>query len=295
MLRNFLKKSGQHRRALRIGEHLRRYQKMEVTAQLSCALAHDLSNLLVAIRENCDSLLESDLPQHIDASVQRMRNAASQSLSFLNELLAFASGDSVRAELIDIDSVLKQVKRLLRIVLGTNVTFEMDLDASPSKIAVARTHLVQIVLNLILNSRDALPAGGEIVLRTRAFPISGEDARSSRLPAGDYVSLEVSDNGCGIDPSTGIHIFEPFFTTSQQGYRKGLGLTIVHQIVNLYGGQVQVSSVKGRGTRVRILFTEGHREAGHNSGEQATFDSRSTSRAAREIPLLWFFTGSMSH
>ena len=285
-----LARRGRYGRALSIGESLRRYQRMEVVGQLTSSLAHDMNNLLHIIKGSCEVLLQNDLPPHVGVSVQQMRKAASQASGFLVKFLAFMQGNPPAAELIDIDSAVRDMEVLLRFALRKNVRLEVDLDASSSTIAMDRIHFEQLVLNLILNARDALSQGGKIVVRTRAFPISGDGSRSSRLPAGDYVSLEVSDNGCGIDMDIGVHMFEPFFTTKEPAEGTGLGLSIVQQIVNFVGGELQVASARDRGTSVRVVLPEGSNSSAKKKAgpsKNTAVMPRRASQSKDDFPHLW--------
>ena len=283
----FLGKSGRHRRAHSIGERLRNYQKHEVVTQLACGLVHDLNNLLVIIKGNCDLLLENDLPPHVHACVQRIRKSASHSCDFVKKLLAFARGESPKRDVINIDSALKEMEVLLRFALRSDVQLELELDANKAETVIDSTCLQQVVLNLVLNSRDAMPEGGEISLRTCTLPISGKSSMASKLPVGNYILLEVSDNGCGIDRDTGLHMFEPFFTT-KKGHSQGLGLTVVNQIVALNGGEVQVKTAPQRGTTVRILLPDISRDGLHKSGKNTQrFVGCDSTDGNDRMPLLW--------
>ena len=283
----FLGRGGRHRRAHSIGERLRNQQKHEVVTQLACGLVQDLNNLLVIIKGNCDLLLENNLPQHVHASVQRIRRSASHSCDFVKKLLAFARGESPKTDVVNIDCALKEMEVLLRFALRSDVQLELELDASKAQTVIDSTCLQQVVLNLVLNSRDAMPQGGEISVRTCTLPISGKSSIASKLAAGNYVLLEVSDNGCGIDGETGLHMFEPFFTT-KTGHSQGLGLTVVNQIVALSGGEVQVKTAPRRGTIVRILLPDISRDGLRKSGTvvQRFVDRESTVGNGR-MPLLW--------
>ena len=285
----FLGKAGRHRRALSMGESLRNYQKMELTNQLVAGMAHDLKNLLAIIVSNCELLTQNDLPPHVYMSVEKILKAANQSSEFLGRLLAFSRGEIPTADMVNIDSVLREMELLLRGTLHAKVNLELNLRAGGSLTAINRSYLEQIVLNLVLNSRDALPErGGEIAVRTCTLSISGKSLMASTLSAGSYVLLEVSDNGSGIDSDTRPHIFKPFFTTKTES--TGLGLSVVNQLASMSGGEVRVTSIRGRGTTVRVLLPDSSKsvlakaEGWRASGRRVVDSSQD---CQNEIPFVW--------
>jgi len=289
MFRGLIGRGGRHRRALRVGDSLRKYQKMQIVGEMTTSLAHDMNNLLQIISGCCEVLLENDLPPHIRTNVEQMGKGAAQACGFLDKLLAFMRGESPIPELIEIDVALKEMEVLLRFSCGTSVELELDLDASTSKIAINRTHFEQLVLNLVINSREASAEGGKVCIRTKAVPLSGSGLSGSKLRKGNYVSLEVSDRGCGIDAEAGVHMFEPFFTAKAPGDR-GLGLSIVRQILNVLGGELQVTSAKDRGTTVRALLPEASQDFEHVKGgrsKNGSSSKRSWLDDNGDIPLLW--------
>ena len=221
--------------------------------------------------------------------MQQMGKGAAQACGFLDKLLAFMRGESPIPELIEIDLALKEMAVLLRFACRTDVELEMDLDAGASKIAINRTQFEQLVLNLVINSREASAKGGKVCIRTKAVSLPESSPSTSKLPKGRYVSLEVSDHGCGIDAEAAVHMFEPFFTTKEPASR-GLGLSIVRQILNVLGGELQVTSAKDRGTTVRALLPEASPDFDHGKGGRSKNQS-SPKRSWRDdngdIPLLW--------
>ena len=285
----FIGKRGRHRRALSVGDTLRKYQKMEIVGEMTTSLAHDMNNLLQIISGCCEVLLENDLPPHIRTSVEQMDKGAAQACGFLEKLLAFMRGESPIPELIEIDLALKEMEVLLKFACRTNVQLQMELDAPDSKVAMNRTHFQQLVLNLVINSREASAKDGKVFIRTRPLSLSGSDSSSSKLPTGNYVLLEVADHGCGIDAEAGVHIFEPFFTT-KESRKRGIGLSIVRQILNVLGGELQVRSVKDRGTTVRALLpkaSQDFEQLKDGRSKNASSSKRRWLVDNEDFPLLW--------
>jgi len=285
-------KSGRHRRALGLGEKLRNLNRMELMSQLASGMAHDLHNLIVIIKGNCDLLLEHDLPPHVYRSVQRIRMAATYGCGFLDTLLCFARGDSPAESTTEVDAAIRKIEPLLLSMLQRDTQLKIDLQAEGSHINIGSVFLHQIVLNLVLNARDALHSAGEICVSTSKINLVPNQLATSKLPGGEYVVLEVSDNGSGIDIESGCQIFEPFFSTKEKGKGSGLGLTIVNSIVSRSGGEIQVTSARGRGTSVRIFVPKSYplvcRESQTDSQPNATGRTDGSSkRSSQELPAVW--------
>jgi signal transduction histidine kinase/CheY-like chemotaxis protein len=229
-------------------DQLRQAQKMEAIGRLAGGIAHDFNNLLTAIDGYSSFLLSAtnlDDPRHADAL--EIHKAAERAADLTRQLLAFSRKQTHAPEIVDLNDVLRENDVLLRRLLGEHVELELKLDDAVAPILADPSHLQQLVLNLAVNARDAMPEGGRLLLRTAS--IAGGTASEETS-----VLLEVADTGHGMDEETRGRIFEPFFTTKEIGKGTGLGLATVHGIVEQSGGRIEVESEPGRGTVFRISF-----------------------------------------
>ena len=238
-------------------EQLRQSQKMEAVGQLAGGVAHDFNNLLTIVRGNLD-LLRDDVTLSGDAHelLDEVGRAAARAADLTRQLLAFGRKQTLRVSVFDLGETLTGIEPMLRRVIGANITLSADRDASATPVRADRGQLDQVVMNLVLNARDAMPAGGSIRLTTRLVRVS--EARTVALgdvmPAGAYAELAVADTGSGIASDDLSRIFEPFYTTKPVGQGTGLGLAMVHGIVRQSHGFIDVESARGIGTTTRLLF-----------------------------------------
>ncbi len=238
-------------------EQLRQSQKMEAVGQLAGGVAHDFNNLLTIVRGNLD-LLRDDVSLSRDAHelLDEVGRAAARAADLTRQLLAFGRKQTLRVSVFDLGETLTGIEPMLRRVIGANITLSADRDASATPVRADRGQLDQVVMNLVLNARDAMPAGGSIRLTTRLVRVS--EARTVALgdvmPAGAYAELAVADKGSGIASDDLSRIFEPFYTTKPVGQGTGLGLAMVHGIVRQSHGFIDVESARGIGTTMRLLF-----------------------------------------
>jgi PAS domain S-box-containing protein len=261
--------------ALRESERqLLQAQKMEAVGQLAGGVAHDFNNLLAAIIIQCDLLLRRvDAADPIHRRVEDIRRAAERSASLTQQLLAFSRKQVLQPRTFDLNETVRDMQSMLGRLIGEHIELRVDLDAEPCHINADPTQLQQVVMNLLVNSRDAIAGGGRITVSTRNVYLDESYARSHRpMPAGRYVALSIGDTGEGMDAETQKHIFEPFFTTKEAGRGTGLGLSTVYGIVKQSGGYVWVSSEVGRGTTFDIQFPYVGEERGRarprESGEE---------------------------
>jgi two-component system cell cycle sensor histidine kinase/response regulator CckA len=237
-------------------------QKMQAIGQLAGGVAHDFNNLLTAISGHCDLLLmrhdERD-PSYGDL-VQINQNA-NRAASLVGQLLAFSRKQTLSPETVDLRDVLSDLTHLLSRLVGETVRLVLRHDEAVPRIRVDKRQLEQVIMNLVVNARDAMPDGGEIRVETSALTLETELRRNRAvIPAGDYAVVRVIDQGVGISPENLQKIFEPFYTTKKTGEGTGLGLSTAYGIVKQTGGFIFADSVPGEGT-VFTLYFPAHGEA----------------------------------
>ena len=240
----------------RLEEQLRQAQKMEALGQLAGGVAHDFNNLLTIIAGYSDLLLGALPPSApMRHEVEEIRNAGEKAAWLTSQLLAFSRKQVLQPRVLDLHSVVEESERLLRRVIGADVTVTVRRGPGPFVVKADPGQLWQVLLNLALNARDAMADGGTLVFETTARDLD-EAAAASRAPLrpGPHVVLTVRDSGCGIAPGVREHVFEPFFTTKPTGKGTGLGLAVVHGIVTQSGGHIELESVVGLGTAFRIYL-----------------------------------------
>nr|MBI3613413.1 PAS domain-containing protein [Nitrospirota bacterium] len=237
-------------------ERLRHSQKMEAMGQLAGSITHDFNNLLTVITGNSEMLL-FDLPQgdpQFD-SIQEIRQASERATALTHQLLAFSRKQAVRTQRVDLNVVIAEIEAILRRLLGEPIELVTSLATDLGCVMADIGQLEQVVLNLVVNARDAMPEGGRIIIETTNLVVGEAGGhRHSHLHPGSYVLLVVSDNGVGMDEATRSRIFEPFFTTKPKGQGTGLGLSTVHGIVDQSGGHIEIHSQPGRGTTFTIFL-----------------------------------------
>ncbi|GJE75339.1 MULTISPECIES: cell cycle histidine kinase CckA [Methylorubrum] len=228
-------------------------QKMDTVGQLAGGIAHDFNNVLQAIIGYSDLLLASHRPtDHAFQDIMQIKQNANRAASLVRQLLAFSRRQTLRPEVMDVGEALSDLTLLLKRLLGERVQldFRHGRDIWPIKADV--NQFEQVIVNLAVNARDAMPGGGRLLIRTTNCAVDAE--RPVGIPAGDHVMIEVTDTGEGIPPAVLQKIFEPFFTTKEIGKGTGLGLSTVFGIVNQSGGAIDVQSTVGEGTTFRIYL-----------------------------------------
>ncbi|HWB59099.1 MAG TPA: PAS domain S-box protein, partial [Chthoniobacteraceae bacterium] len=240
----------------RLEEQFLQSQKMEAVGRLAGGVAHDFNNILTAILGYSDLLLaqmSSSHPMH--KSVSEIRRAGEFAASLTHQLLAFSRRQSLQLKVLDVNEVVQSMEKMLKRLIGEDIQVMTVLDASAGKIKADAGQLEQVVLNLAVNARDAMPKGGVITIQTGNAKFFGDDmAHIAELPAGRYVKLLISDTGSGMTDEVKKHLFEPFFTTKDQGKGTGLGLATCYGIVKQCGGHIVVDSTLGQGTTFQIYF-----------------------------------------
>jgi two-component system cell cycle sensor histidine kinase/response regulator CckA len=239
----------------RLEEQLRQAQKMEALGQLAGGVAHDFNNLLTIIGGYSDLLLQR-LPsgEPMRHEIEEIRNAGERAALLTGQLLAFSRKQVLQPRIFDLATVVEESERVLSRVLGEDVSMEARRGPGSTVVRVDPGPIWQVLLNLALNARDAMPDGGSLTFETAAVVLDDAAAASRRtLKPGPYVLLTVTDTGCGIPPDDHPHVFEPFFTTKPVGQGTGLGLAVVHGIITQSGGHIEFDS-NADGTRFRIYL-----------------------------------------
>jgi len=248
---------------LRDQEQLRQAEKMEAVGRLAGGVAHDFNNLLTAIVGYSD-LLKGQLgadetQQH---HLEEIRKAGERATSLTRQLLAFGRKQVLEPKFLDLNAVLTEMEQMLHVMITDRIELvrvaQLDIDL----IKADRGQIEQVVTNLVLNARDAMPEGGKITIETANARVDPEFSESHpAVPPGDYVMLSVSDTGTGMDMETQAHLFEPFFTTKPKGLGTGLGLATIYGIVKQSGGHIWAYSELGQGTTFKIYLPRVHGEA----------------------------------
>ena len=236
-------------------DRLRRVQKLEAFGQLAGGVAHDFNNLL-AVVINYAKFLVDDLPEGDArrADAQEIVKAGERGASLTRQLLTFSRKSEAKPESLLLNDVIREIARMLSRTIPENVRFTIDLDDDLAFTQVDPGHMEQVIMNLVVNARDAMPNGGEMKLRTSNSVIEAIDAAPLGIKPGRYVTFSVSDTGVGMDEKTQARIFEPFFTTKDVGKGTGLGLATVYGIIQEASGTVHVHSIPGRGTEFTIYL-----------------------------------------
>jgi len=251
----------------KIEDQLRQSQKMEAVGRLAGGVAHDFNNLL-GIVTACSELLRSRVDEESAEYIDNIREAAKRGASLTRQMLAFSRRQPVQTQLLDLNERLKEVNKLLRPLMGDDVEIALLPRPATAIIEADPGQLDQIVINLAVNARDAMPRGGKLILETAAFDCDESFAREHSMTPGRYVMLAVSDNGSGMDEVTRSRVFEPFFTTKEIGKGSGLGLATVYGIVKQSGGHVWVYSEPGHGTTFKIYLPSAEHKLGTSSAAQ---------------------------
>jgi signal transduction histidine kinase/CheY-like chemotaxis protein len=231
-------------------------QKMDAIGLLAGGVAHDFNNLLLVISSYAELMQDSIGPEHrLHRNVQEILSASRRAADLTRQLLAFGRKQTQTLQILNLNTVLHEISRMLPRLIGEDVELTIAPDADLGKVKLDPVQLEQIVMNLAANARDAMPAGGKLTITTHNVELGDAYVQTRTVvPPGQYVLLEVSDNGHGIDAEHLPHIFEPFFTTKEKGKGTGLGLATVYGIVKQSGGFIWVYSELGLGTTFRIYF-----------------------------------------
>jgi len=246
----------------RAEDQLRQAQKMEAVGRLAGGVAHDFNNVLGIITA-CTELLRGRLDSKTAQYVDNIQTAAQRGASLTRQLLAFSRRQNIQPSVFDMNERLNEFAKLLRPLMGEDVEVIVQRRSASAIVETDPTQLDQIVLNLAVNARDAMPRGGKLILATATAELDDHFVRQHpQVTAGRYVLLSVSDTGEGMDAATVSHMFEPFFTTKGPGKGTGLGLATVYGIVRQSGGHIWVYSEPGHGTTFRIYLPSAEHKLG---------------------------------
>ncbi len=239
----------------RLELQLRQSQKMEAIGSLAGGIAHDFNNLLTVILGYTDSILRKlNTADPICDKVSEIQAAGQRAANLTKQLLAFSRKQILKPQVLELNSVVSSISRMLQRLIGEDIQVSLHLDANLGQIQADPTQLEQVLINLAVNARDAMPTGGQLVIETHNIELDGHMAPLQGVPPGDYVLLVVSDTGCGMDEQTKTRVFEPFFTTKEVGKGTGLGLSMVFGVVQQSGGTVTIYSEVGIGTTFKIYL-----------------------------------------
>jgi two-component system, cell cycle sensor histidine kinase and response regulator CckA len=237
----------------RLEEQLRQSQKVEAIGSLAAGIAHDFNNILTGIQGYSALLLEEISDDGLRSQVSEISWATERASELTRQLLAFSRQQILHPEVIELNDIVQESTSLLERVIGEDIVLSSELDADTGRVFVDRGQLIQVILNLAVNARDAMPEGGRINIRTTRVELDEDYAAEHHsVSPGSHVLLQISDTGKGIDEAIQGQIFDPFFTTKKQG--TGLGLSTVHGIVNQSGGHIWAYSEPGAGTTFKIYL-----------------------------------------
>ncbi|RPJ64385.1 MAG: PAS domain S-box protein [Acidobacteria bacterium] len=235
---------------------LRQSQKMEAVGRLAGGIAHDFSNLLTVIAGCSEQLTAALVDQpELRGAVDGVKDAAGRATSLTRQLLAFSRRQVLAPEALDVNLVAADVTALLQRLIGRHIQLVTDLSRRPARVSADRSQLEQILMNLAINARDAMPRGGRLTIGTELADLDAAfAARHPGMAPGRYVLLTVEDQGCGMDPEVMTHLFEPFFTTKPDGKGTGLGLSTTYGIVKQSEGYIYATSEVGAGSRFTVCL-----------------------------------------
>jgi two-component system, cell cycle sensor histidine kinase and response regulator CckA len=269
-------------------EQLRQAQKMDALGKLAGGIAHDFNNLLMVIRGDSDLIARRLAPEHaLRPNVERIGEAADQAATLTRQLLAFSRKQVLAPAVLDVNRIVGGLHMILDRLLGETIELITVTAPDLGSVTADPGQVEQMLLNLAVNARDAMPDGGRLTIQTGNHTVGADEAARIGVQAGAYVMLEVKDTGVGMDAETKAHLFEPFFTTKDQG--TGLGLSTVYGIVNQSGGHIRVDSERGKGTTFRVFLPRARPETPRSatvSGTTGTTTGAPAHRSGGETILL---------
>jgi signal transduction histidine kinase len=275
-----MRTAGMRRDRNRLEEQFRQAQKMEAVGRLAGGVAHDFNNLLTVITGYSDMLLASrDLKEAQRTALEEIRRSAERGGGLTHQLLAFSRRQPLEARMVRLNDLILQIEKLLRRLIGEDIEL-VTIPAAPYDAVEADPgRLEQVIMNLVVNARDAMPKGGKLTIETGSTQLSEAfSAKQLGLAPGPYLVISVTDTGVGMSEETQSHLFEPFFTTKNPGRGTGLGLATAYGIIRQSGGAIRIVSQLGRGTTARIYLPSA----------QAKASAGAESADAQDVPVTGF-------
>jgi two-component system cell cycle sensor histidine kinase/response regulator CckA len=239
-------------------EKLRQAQKMEAVGQLAGGVAHDFNNLLAVIIGYSELVLHR-LPtagnERAIQQIEEIKKAGDRAKSLTSQLLAFSRKQVMQPKILDLNEIIGDMEKMLRRLIGEHIEIRTVLNSDLGNVKADPGQIEQVLLNLAVNARDAMPTTGTLTIQTSNVDLNGENGGAPRaIEPGHYILIAVTDTGCGIDPETQSRIFEPFFTTKEKGKGTGLGLSTVYGIIKQSGGNISIHSEVGQGTTFKVYL-----------------------------------------
>lgn len=262
-------------------------QKMQAIGQLAGGVAHDFNNLLTAITGHCDLLmLRRDKADPDFADLDQISQNANRAAALVGQLLAFSRKQTLKPRVLDLRDILSDLTHLLNRLVGERIALRIRHDPRLLAIRADKRQLEQVIMNLVVNARDAMPQGGDITIRSLNLSFDEpQDRYGARLPAGKYVEVQVADEGIGMAPEVREKIFEPFFTTKRTGEGTGLGLSTAYGIVKQTGGYIFCDTTLGKGTTFSLIFPA-HEHVAEDEAEPAATPLRATPPQSATVLLV---------
>jgi signal transduction histidine kinase/CheY-like chemotaxis protein len=251
-------------------QRLRQAHKMEAVGRLAGGVAHDFNNLLTVIRGNADLLSDRVGAEPQKKNVEQIQKAADRAVGMTRQLLAFSRMQVLQPRVLDLNAIVSEMGKMLPRLIGEHIEYSFASQTDLYPVLADPGQIEQVVMNLAVNARDAIPNGGKLVVRTNNVEVTQAEAakRAAMLP-GSYARISVSDSGQGMDEETKAHIFEPFFTTKEVGKGTGLGLATVYGIVKQSQGFIWVESEPGKGSTFEIFLPRTSTAAGNRPAAEA--------------------------
>jgi signal transduction histidine kinase/ActR/RegA family two-component response regulator len=272
-------------------EQLRQAQKLEAIGMLAGGIAHDFNNLLTVIGGYSDlTLVQLREEDPLRSNINEVKKAAERAAGLTRQLLAFSRKQVLQPKVLDLNAVVSELEKLLRRLIGEDIGFRTVLESTLGSVKADPGQIEQIIMNLAVNARDAMPRGGKLTIETKNVDLDEYYAKKHiAVIPGPYVMLAVSDTGTGMDQQTQARIFDPFFTTKETGKGTGLGLSTVYGIVKQSGGNIWVYSEVGRGTTFKVYLPrvdEGAEEYKRSAETQVDFRGPETVLVAEDEEMV---------